>query len=99
MIEVTGSDGEYEDVQHLFIYIDDVNEKPFFTDVHLLGNILESITTSRVVVSLDATDPEKAVLVYEIAASDPPGAPFTIDSYGNNEHNRIPARSVLKRII
>ena len=81
ILEVTASDGEFEDIQILTIYIDDVNEKPFFTAATTIGgDILESETTSRVVLDMDASDPEGDVLTYEITGSSPSGAPFTIDS-------------------
>ena len=77
---MTAHDGESEDVQLLTIYVDNVNEKPYFTPVQNLDNILETETTSRVVLSVEALDPENDVLSYELMVSKPPGAPFTIDS-------------------
>ena len=78
---MTASDGDFEDVQNLTVNIDDVNEEPFFTTSTTIGgDILESETTSRVVLDMDASDPEGDVLTYEITGSSPSGAPFTIDS-------------------
>ena len=80
LIEVTAHDGEFEDVQRLTIYVDNVNEKPYFIPVRNLANVLETETTSRVVLSADALDPETDVLNYEIIGSIPSGAPFSIDN-------------------
>ena len=79
-IEVTTSDGEFEDVKNLTIYINDVNEEPFFIAVKKLGDVLENETTSRVVIDVDASDPDGNVLNYQLIGSNPSGAPFTIDN-------------------
>ena len=77
---MTASDSVLEDVKLLAIYIDNVNEKPYFVANQQLGNILESETKSRVVLDMDSLDPENDALVYAIIGSSPSGAPFSIDS-------------------
>ena len=77
---MTASDGVFQDVNNLTIYIDDVNEEPFFTAAGYLSVILESETTPRVVVDVDASDPDGDSLIYTILTSYPSDAPFTIDS-------------------
>ena len=79
-LQVTASDGVLEDIKLLAIYIDNVNEKPYFVATPQLGDILETETKSRVVLDMDGSDPENDVLSYEIIGSSPSGAPFTIDS-------------------
>ena len=87
-LKVTTSDGEFEDVKNLTIYVDDINEEPFFTAVKKLGDVLESETTSRVVIDMDASDPDGDVLNFKITGSNPSVAPFTIDN-GNGEFNSL----------
>ena len=79
-LEVTASDAVFQDVKNLTIYIDDVNEEPFFTAVNKLKDVAENETTSRVVLDMDASDPENDVLTYDILESYPTGILFSIDS-------------------
>ena len=79
-LEVTASDAVFQDVKNLTIYIDDVNEEPFFTAVNKLIDVAENETTSRVVLDMDASDPENDVLTYDILESYPTGILFSIDS-------------------
>ena len=71
-------------MKNLTIYVDDINEEPFFTAVKKLGDVLESETTSRVVIDMDASDPDRDVINFKITGSNPSVAPFTIDN-GNGE--------------
>ena len=77
---MTASDGVLEDIKLLAIYIDNVNEKPYFAATQQLGDILETETKSRVVLDMDGSDPENDILKYEIIGSSPSGAPFAIDN-------------------
>ena len=79
-LEVTAFDGVLQDVNNLTVYIDDVNEEPFFTAADYLGDVLENETAVRVVVNMDASDPDGDPLTYTLPASYPSGAPFTVDS-------------------
>ena len=83
-LEVTASDGMHQDVGHLTIHIDNVNETPVITAAIKMGDVLESETTSRVVIDMDASDPDGDVPNYEITGSNPSGAPFTMDN-GNGK--------------
>ena len=89
IVEVTASDGVLQDMKNLTITIDDVNEEPFFTVVTKLADIMENEITSRVVIDLDASDPENDVLFYKILGSSPFEAPFTIDSSNGEFANFI----------
>ena len=84
ILEVIASDAEFENVNNLTINIADVNEKPFFTASTKLGDILEDETISRVVLTMDASDPDSDVLTYNILTTEPFGAPFTIDNFNGN---------------
>ena len=79
-IEVTVSDGELQDVKYLTIHIDDVNEAPLITASTKLGDVLENEITPRVVVDMDASDPENDVLTYKITNVNPTETAFTMDS-------------------
>ena len=85
-LEVTASDGTLQDVRHLTIYIDNVNETPVITAAVKLGDVLESETTSRVVIDMDASDEDGDVLNYKITGANPSGAPFTIDNGNGKLH-------------
>ena len=86
---MTASDGTLEDVRNLTIHIADINEKPSFTVVTKLGDILESELTSRAVLNMEASDPENDVLTYTILGSNPSGAPFVIDSTNGRWHTHV----------
>ena len=79
-IEVTVCDGELQDVKYLTIHIDDVNEAPIITASTKLGDVLENEITPRVVVDMDASDPENDVLTYKITNVNPTETAFTMDS-------------------
>ena len=79
-IEVTVSDGELQDVKYLTVHIDDVNEAPLITASTKLGDVLENEITPRVVVDMDASDPENDVLTFKITNVNPAETAFTIDS-------------------
>ena len=80
ILEVSAYDGEFKDTQFLEINVADVNENPYFTAAHQLGDILETETISRVILKMDSSDPENDVLTYNILGSVPTGPSFTIHS-------------------
>ena len=86
-LEVTASDGEYDDVQNLTIYIarDDTNNKPFFTSDNMIVNISESEASFHVVMDIDGSDPDNDALIYMIQSSIPTEAPFII----NNNNGKV----------
>ena len=84
ILEVIASDAGFENVNNLTINIADVNEKPFFTASTKLGEILEDETIPRVVLNMNASDPDNDVLTYNILTTEPFGAPFTIDNFNGN---------------
>ena len=78
-LQITATDSEFDDVQNLTVYIEDVNEKPYFTGFIKLGDVLENETISRLIIDTEASDPENDLLTYTILETHPPGAAFTID--------------------
>ena len=80
ILEVTAFDGEFEDVQTLTVHISDVNEKPVFKNINRMGQILENELIPRVVLDLNAADPDKDVLTYDIIGSDPTAVSFSINA-------------------
>ena len=58
----------------------DVNESPIITSTNHQANVPENEVTSQILADVDASDPEKDILDYQITATTPAGAPFTIDT-------------------
>ena len=57
-----------------------MNESPIITTTNHQANVPENEVTSQIVTDVNASDPEKDILDYQITATTPVGAPFTIDT-------------------
>ena len=66
--------------QDVTMDVTNVNESPIITSTNHQANVPENEVTSQIVADVDASDPENDILDYQITATTPAGAPFTIDT-------------------